>query len=141
MRTLYLRVRAASASAQRIAHFLAEHAGVTKVRYPGLPHCHGHEIAQRQMQGGYGGMLSFEVAGGESGALAVANALRVITPATSLGGLESLIEHRYSIEPAITAIPPGLLRLAVGIEHSDDLIDDLRQALELATAAGTNQSG
>jgi len=129
MRTLYLRVRTASASALRIAEHFHGHAGVTEVLYPGLPTSHGHEIASRQMHGGYGGMLSIRVAGGEQAAIAVAANTELWKRATSLGGVESLIEHRASAEGAGTPAPLDLLRLSVGIEHVDDLIADLERGL------------
>ncbi|MDP1647904.1 MAG: PLP-dependent aspartate aminotransferase family protein [Rubrivivax sp.] len=138
MRTLHLRVRAACASAQRIAEHFAAHARVAEVLYPGLPGCQGHEIAKAQMSGGYGGMLSIRVAankdGCEAAAIAAAAHVELWKRATSLGGTESLIEHRASVEGAGTPAPPDLLRLSVGIEHVDDLIEDLEQALQHAHA-------
>ena len=132
MRTLPLRVRAASASALRVALHFNGHPQVAEVLYPGLPGCHGHEIAKAQMKGGYGGMLSIRAAGGEAAAIAVAAHTKLWKRATSLGGTESLIEHRASVEGAGTPAPPDLLRLSAGIEHVDDLIADLEQALALA---------
>ena len=129
LRTLFLRVRAASASALAIAQHFEGHPLVTEVLYPGLPSSHGHEVAARQMTEGFGGMLSLRVAGGETAAIAVAAQTTLWKRATSLGGVESLIEHRASIEGAGSPVPPDLLRLSVGIEHVDDLIDDLEQAL------------
>jgi cystathionine gamma-synthase len=129
MRTLYLRVRAASASALRVAEHFDGHPLVSEVLYPGLPSSQGHEVSLRQMRGGFGGMLSVRVAGGEAAAIAVASRTRLWKRATSLGGVESLIEHRASIEGAGTPVPTDLLRLSVGIEHVDDLIADLEQAL------------
>jgi cystathionine gamma-synthase len=134
MRTLHLRVRAACASAQRIAEHFHAHALVAQVLYPGLPSCQGFEVSQRQMQGGFGGMMSIRVAGGEAVAIAVAAHTALWKRATSLGGVESLIEHRASVEGAGTPAPPDLLRLSVGIEHVDDLIADLEQALRQAHA-------
>ncbi len=135
LRTLHLRVRAASTSAQRIAeHFAASHAHVAQVLYPGLPADPGHAVACRQMQGGFGGMLSIRVRGGEAAAIAVAAHTRLWKRATSLGGTESLIEHRASVEGAGTPAPPDLLRLSVGLEHADDLVGDLEQALARAHA-------
>jgi cystathionine gamma-synthase len=131
MRTLALRVRTMSENALRIATFLEQHAAVERVRYPGLRGHPQHALAERQMAGGFGGLLSFEVRGGAEAALALAGRLRVIIRATSLGGVETLIEHRASIEPASTGVPPALLRLSVGIEDADDLIADLDQALSL----------
>jgi cystathionine gamma-synthase len=129
MRTLYLRVRTASASAMRIAEHLSGHPGVVEVLYPGLATSRGHELAARQMRGGFGGMLSIRIAGGEDAAIAVAAKTKLWKRATSLGGVESLIEHRASVEGAGTPVPLDLLRLSVGIEHVDDLIADLEQAL------------
>jgi hypothetical protein len=130
MRTLHLRVRAASTAAQRIAEHFQAHPLVAEVLYPGLPGCQGHVVARAQMQGGFGGMLSLRVRAGEAAAIAVAANTAVWKRATSLGGTESLIEHRASVEGAGTPAPPDLLRLSVGIEHVDDLIADLEQALE-----------
>jgi cystathionine gamma-synthase len=129
MRTLPLRVRHQSASALTIARAMAAHPGVREVLYPGLEGHVGHAIAARQMTGGFGGMLSVCVRGGEAAAIAVAAALKVWKRATSLGGVESLVEHRASIEGPSSPCPPDLLRLSVGLEHVDDLIDDLQQAL------------
>ncbi|BCX03289.1 MAG: cystathionine gamma-synthase [Candidatus Roseilinea sp.] len=127
--TLPYRVRAQSEGALRVAAFLAAHPRVTCVHHPGLPTHPGHALARRQMQGGFGGMLSFQVQGGEAEAMAVAAQVRLITRATSLGGVESLIEHRASVEGPETPTPRDLLRLSVGLEHPDDLIADLAQAL------------
>jgi cystathionine gamma-synthase len=99
------------------------------VLYPGLAGHPGHAVAARQMSGGFGGMLSIRVAGGEAAAIAAAARVGLWKRATSLGGVESLIEHRASIEGAGTPAPPDLLRLSVGIEDPADLIDDLDQAL------------
>jgi cystathionine gamma-synthase len=132
MRTLYLRVRCASASAQRIAEHFARHPRVEAVLYPGLPSASGHEIAARQMTGGFGGMLSLRTKGGEAAAVATAANVKLWKRATSLGGTESLIEHRASVEGAGTPAPPDLLRLSVGIEDAGDLIADLEQALAAA---------
>ncbi len=125
--TLPVRMRVAMESAARIAEFLASHSAVERVHYPGLASHPGHEIASRQMSG-FGAMLSFEVAGGEAAAMKLASRLRLITRATSLGGVESTIEHRRSIEGPDSVTPGGLLRLSVGLEHADDLIADLRDA-------------
>ena len=134
MRTLHLRVRAACASAQRISEHFSRHRGVAEVLYPGLPGNAGHAVARAQMTGGFGGMLSIRVKGGEAAAVAVAARTAIWKRATSLGGVESLIEHRASIEGAGTPAPPDLLRLSVGIEHVDDLIADLEQALGASRA-------
>ena len=130
MRTLYLRVRASSASALAIAGHVDGHPKVAAVLYPGLASHPGHDIATQQMQGGFGGMLSIRVKGGADEALAVSGALQVFKRATSLGGVESLVEHRASIEPADSPVPPDLLRLSVGIEDTGDLIVDLERGLE-----------
>jgi cystathionine gamma-synthase len=136
MRTLYLRVRAASQSAQAIAEHFEGHPDVEAVLYPGLPSAPGHAVAARQMEGGFGGMLSLRVkagaAGGEAAAIATAAHVQLWKRATSLGGTESLIEHRASVEGAGTPAPADLLRLSVGIEATSDLIEDLEQALRAA---------
>lgn len=128
LRTLAWRVRAQTANAAAVTAFLASHSGVSRVHYPGLGDHPGHDVAARQMRV-FGGMASFEVRGGRVEALAVAARCRIFTRATSLGGVESLIEHRASIEGPATRAPEGLLRLSIGLEHPDDLIDDLAQAL------------
>lgn len=133
IRTLPWRVRAQTESAGRIAHALESHPAVSVVHYPGLDSHAGHALASRQMRGP-GAMISFEVKGGRDAALATIARLRVITRATSLGGTESLIEHRASVEPPESRTPPALLRLSVGLEHPDDLIADLRDALAGAAA-------
>jgi len=132
MRTLYLRVRCASNSAQRIAELFARHALVSAVLYPGLTGSPDHTVAARQMRGGFGGMMSIRVRGGEAAAIVTAAHVALWKRATSLGGTESLIEHRASVEGAGTPAPPDLLRLSVGIEDCDDLIADLEQALQRA---------
>src|SRR5580658_10901139 len=129
MRTLDLRVAAACANAMELATRLMNHVGVAEVLYPGLPSHPGHEVARRQMRGGFGGMLSIRVRGGEAAAIATAANLQLWKRATSLGGVESLVEHRASIEGAGTPVPADLLRLSVGIEDAADLIADLDQAL------------
>ncbi len=134
MRTLHLRVRAACASAQRVAEHFHGHPLVAEVLYPGLPSCQGHAVAQAQMQGGFGGMLSIRARGGEAAAIAVAAKTQLWKRATSLGGTESLIEHRASVEGAGTPAPADLLRLSVGVEDGADLIQDLEQALRSAHA-------
>ncbi len=128
MRTLPLRMREMSRNAMTLATYLADHPQVESVLYPGLPDHPGHAIAAQQMTGGYGGLLSFVVKGGAGAALRATGRLEVFQRATSLGGVESLVEHRHTIEPH-TGIPEGLLRLSVGIEDADDLIADLAQAL------------
>jgi len=130
MRTLYVRVQKAADNALQLAQFLEKHPAVESVSYPGLKSHPGNSIAIKQMQGGFGGLLSFTVHGGAGAALKVAGALQLITSATSLGGVESLIEHRHSLEPAENMIPENQLRLSVGIESVEDLIEDLGSALE-----------
>ena len=132
MRTLAIRVERASRTAQQIAEYFSGHRHVAAILYPGLPDFPGHDIACRQMTGGFGGMLSIRVAGGEAAAIATAAAVGLWKRATSLGGVESLIEHRRSVEDAESLCPPDLLRLSVGLEHPEDLIDDLAQALARA---------
>lgn len=128
VRSLPYRMRAHSENAVAIARFLRTHPAVEAVHYPGLAEHPGHDVAAQQMAL-FGGVLSFQVRGGSEAALAVAGKLRICTRATSLGGTESLIEHRASIEGAGTRTPETLLRLSVGLEHPDDLIEDLAQAL------------
>jgi len=130
MRTLSVRAERASQNAQRLAEFLESHEKVEQVLYPGLESHPGHTIATAQMHGGFGSLFSFLVAGDAQAALSVAGKLNLIVLATSLGGVETLIEHRYSVEPPETQVPTNLLRLAVGIEDVDDLLNDLQQALE-----------
>lgn len=128
MRTLPLRIERMCENAQKIAEFLLAHDQVEDVFYPGLPEFTGHTVASRQMTGGYGCLLSVLVKGGAAEALAAAGRLNLFHRATSLGGVESLVEHRHTIEPH-TGIPENLLRLSIGIEDADDLIADLDQAL------------
>ena len=129
--TLACRVRASTASAAAIADFLVSHPKVARTRYPGRADHPDHATASAQMRG-YGGMISFEVVGGEAAAMRVAANVELFTRATSLGGVESLIEHRASIEGPESKTPPGLLRLSIGLEHRDDLIADLDRALGAA---------
>ena len=129
MRTLYIRVRACSASAQAIAEHFHGHPKIARVLYPGLPGHPGHDVAARQMTGGFGGMLSLRVAGGAAEALRLSAACRLFKRATSLGGVESLIEHRAGIEGPDSPVPDDLLRLSVGIEDTGDLIADLERGL------------
>jgi cystathionine gamma-synthase len=129
MRTLFLRVSASCRGAQRVAEALAAHAGVTRVFHPGLEDHPGHAVAARQMHGGFGCLVSFRVPGGEAAARSVAERLELFRDATSLGGVESLVEHRASVEGEGTPVPDDLLRLSVGIEDPDDLVEDLRAAL------------
>lgn len=128
IRTLPYRMRAHSENAGRLAHFLEQHEGVEAVHYPGLKSHAAHEIAKKQMSM-FGGMLSFQVHGARAEAFAVASRVKLFTRATSLGGPESLIEHRASVEGPHTRAPENLLRVSVGLEHPDDLIEDLEQAL------------
>ncbi len=132
MRTLFPRVKTACAGAQKLAEAMSAHPGIAQVLYPGLSNFRGHAVAARQMQGGYGGMLSIRVKGGEAAAIRTAANVRVWKRATSLGGVESLVEHRASVEGPDTPCPPDLLRLSVGIEDPDDLIADLSQSLDAA---------
>ncbi|HLW92987.1 MAG TPA: PLP-dependent aspartate aminotransferase family protein [Roseiarcus sp.] len=129
MRTLDLRVNAACKSALDLAERLSNHAGVASVLYPGLPTHPGHDLARRQMRGGFGGMLSIRARGGEKAAIAAAARVKLWKRATSLGGVESLIEHRATIEGPGSPCPPDLLRLSVGVEDVEDLWRDLDQAL------------
>ncbi|HVI49774.1 MAG TPA: aminotransferase class I/II-fold pyridoxal phosphate-dependent enzyme [Candidatus Sulfotelmatobacter sp.] len=129
LRTLFPRVKWQSASALALAERLSKHPGVAQVLYPGLPDFPGHALAQRQMQGGFGGMLSVRIKGGRAAAVAVAATVQTWKRATSLGGVESLIEHRASIEGPTSPIPDDLLRLSVGLEAPEDLFADLAQAL------------
>jgi cystathionine gamma-synthase len=133
LQTLPHRVQAQAASAQRLAEFLSQHEAVERVLYPGLAEHPGHAIAAQQMSG-YGGLLSMLVKGDQATAMAVAAAVKIFTRATSFGGPHSLIEHRASIEAPGTQTPQNLLRLSVGLEHPDDLIADLDQALRQAHA-------
>jgi cystathionine gamma-synthase len=126
--TLPWRVRAQSENAMRVAHFLNQHRAVEKVHYPGLPEHPGHKVAARQMSM-FGGMLSFQVRGSREAALGVAAQCQLFIRATSLGGAHSLIEHRASVEGPATRTPENLLRVSIGLEHADDLIADLEQAL------------
>ena len=126
--TLPYRMQAHCANAQKVAEFLQAHDKVSMVHYPGLQGNPFHALASKQMSG-FGGMLSFEVKGGKDAAMALAAHVEIFTRATSLGGVESLIEHRASIEGPESKTPQGLLRVSVGLEHADDLIDDLSSAL------------
>jgi cystathionine gamma-synthase len=128
MQTLPWRMRAHSENAMIVANFLAQHREAERVHYPGLPSHPGHEIATKQMSM-FGGMLSFEVRGGREPAMKAAAKTKIFTRATSLGGVESLFEHRASIEGPGTTSPEGLLRVSIGLENADDLIEDLDQAL------------
>src|SRR5881397_845897 len=128
IRTLPYRVRGHSENALRVATFLHDHPKVEAVHYPGLATHAAHDVARRQMTA-FGGMVSVQVRGDRSRAMDVAAKLRVFTRATSFGGTESLVEHRASIEGAGTRTPENLLRLSIGLEHPEDLMEDLEQAL------------
>ncbi len=129
MRTLAVRVQRQSRTALALARWLEAQPSVTRVRYPGLPSHPQHDVAARQMRGGFGGMLSIHVKGGAEGALSVASRARVFIRATSLGGTESLIEHRATAEGEGSVAPPDLLRLSIGLEDEADLLADLERAL------------
>ncbi len=128
IRTLPWRMRAHCDNAMRVAQFLHAHPAIERVNYPGLASHPAHELATRQMSA-FGGMMSIELAGGQAAALALTGRLELFTRATSLGGTESLIEHRFSVEGPGTLAPPNLLRVSIGLEHPDDLIEDLDRAL------------
>lgn len=136
MRTLYVRVPAACRNAEKIAAHFAKHPRVAAVLYPGLPSNPYHTVAAKQMSGGFGGMLSIRVKGGEAAAIAVAARVQLWKRATSLGGVESLIEHRASIEGIGSPAPVDMLRLSTGIEDAGDLIADLEQALSADGSTG-----
>jgi cystathionine gamma-synthase len=129
LRTLHVRVRHQSASALTIAEHFARHPAIVQVLYPGLPSHPGHAVAARQMQGGFGGMLSLRITGGQAAAIAAAGRMRVWKRATSLGGVESLVEHRSSIEGPGSRCPSDLLRFSVGLESTADLVGDIEDAL------------
>lgn len=129
IRTLSLRMKAHCESAMKIAAYLAQHPRIERVLYPGLPEDSGHAIAKKQMIGGFGGMISVLVKGDSKKALEISNRLRYFTSATSLGGVESLVEHRRSVEGPASNAPDNLLRLSIGLEHVDDLLEDWEQAL------------
>ena len=129
MRTLHVRFERQAANALAIARHFEHHPRLKAVLYPGLESHPGHAVARQQMTGGFGAMLSLLVAGGAQDAKRVATRTRLFVPATSLGGVESLIEHRASVEGPHSAVPENLLRLSVGIERADELISDLEQAL------------
>jgi cystathionine gamma-synthase len=135
MRTLEPRVKTATESAVLLATWLRRHPGVAAVLYPGLPDHSGHAVAARQMSG-YGAMLSIRLRGGERAAIAAAARVRLWKRATSLGGVESLIEHRASVEGPSSPCPPDLLRLSVGLEDPEDLFADLARALLTLSGAG-----
>jgi cystathionine gamma-synthase len=133
LKTLAIRMEQHSNNAERVVEFLTQHPRVTHVYYPGLADHPGHEIAAKQMRR-FGGMVSFTVAGGEAAALDVCRRTRLFTLAESLGGVESLIEHpgrmtHASVADSVLEVPDDLVRLSVGIEDADDLVEDLRLAL------------
>lgn len=132
LRTLPLRHDRACTSALALAIHLDEHDAVTEVLYPGLPDHPGHATAAQQCTRGFGALLSIRVRGGAEVARRVATRLRLAVPATSLGGVETLVEHRASVEQGVTDVPQDLLRISVGIEHVDDLLADLTDALAVA---------
>jgi len=134
MRTLALRFDRASENALCLARHFADHPAVERVLYPGLETHPGHEVARRQMHGGFGGMMSICVRGGAAEAKRVAGAVRTMVPATSLGGVETLIEHRATVQGPDSPVAPNLLRISVGIEAAEDLIADLEQALSTILA-------
>jgi cystathionine gamma-synthase len=129
LRTLFVRVERASSTALELARRLDAHPGVSRVLYPALERHPGHAVAARQMRGGFGSLLSIQVGGGAERALAVASRLELFVRATSLGGVESLVEHRATIEGPSSPAPDDLLRLSIGLEHVDDLWADLERAL------------
>lgn len=129
LRTLFVRVERCCANAMTIAQHFENHPAIAQVCYPGLENDPGHAVASRQMEGGYGGMLSLRMKGGSEAALAMIVKLKNFHRATSLGGVESLIEHRHTVESPDTEVPDDLLRLSIGLEAVDDLIEDLEQAL------------
>ena len=130
MRTLSIRFERSSENALRIARHFEKHPKLEKMLYPGLESHPGHEIAKRQMTRGFGGMMSLLVKGGASEAKKLATKLQLFVSATSLGGVESLVEHRASVEGPMSRVPPNLLRLSVGIEDAEDLILDIERGLE-----------
>jgi cystathionine gamma-synthase len=134
IRTLPWRMRAHCENAMLVARYLETHPAIEKVHYPGLESHSGHEIARKQMND-FGGMMSIQLVGGEKAALDLTRKLTLFTRATSLGGTESLIEHRASVEGPATMAPVNLLRVSIGLEHPDDLVDDLRQALDTLPVA------
>ncbi|HSA92843.1 MAG TPA: PLP-dependent transferase [Terriglobales bacterium] len=129
IQTLPYRVRAQAANALRIAEFLEKQPAVERVRYPGLKSHPGHAIAAKQMKGGFGGLVSVQIKGGAKEALAFAAQLKLITRATSLGGVHSNVDHRKSVEPPDSKTPENLLRFSMGLEHVDDLLADVERAL------------
>ncbi len=129
LRTLFLRYNQATGNALAIARHFSNHPKIERVLYPGLASQNGHAIAKKQMTGGYGGMLSLLVKADLEGARRFCTLLKVIAPATSLGGVESLAEHRKTVEGPTSSLPDNLVRVSVGIENVNDLIADIDQAL------------
>lgn len=127
--TYPLRMKKHAENAQQLAEFLESHPAIEKVHYPGLLSNTYHELASKQMHGGYGGMLSILIKGGAEEALRLASRLKLVCHATSLGGVESLVDHRQTAEGVHSLSPPNLLRVSVGLEHISDLIADFEQAL------------
>ena len=128
-RTLAARMRIHSENGRRVAEFLQSHPAVSRVHYPGLAHHPGHTVAAVQMSD-FGGMLSFEVAAGKEAAIDVVRRVKLFVRATSLGGVESLMEHRWSTEGPGSTTPENLIRVSLGLEHSEDLVEDLSDALK-----------
>jgi cystathionine gamma-synthase len=126
--TFPIRMQAHGANAQKLAEYLAQHQKVEKVMYPGLPNNEYHEVSKKQMQNGFGGMMSILVKGNETISLRFASKLKLVKHATSLGGVETLVDHRRSAEGVHSNSPQNLIRISVGIEHIDDLIADFEQA-------------
>jgi cystathionine gamma-synthase len=127
--TFPIRMRVHAENAQKLAEYLEKHPKIEKVHYPGLKSNEFHKIAKKQMQGGFSGMLSILVQGGAEAALKLASHFKLIKHATSLGGVETLVDHRQTAEGAHSVSPPNLLRVSVGVENIDDLIKDFEQAL------------
>ncbi len=130
IKTLYLRVMQQTKNAFRLAKFLNQHPKIERVNYPGLKSHPQHQLAQKQMTGGFGAMLSIQIIGDAQNAMQLTGRLKLFTTATSLGGVESLVEHRKSIEGPNSPTPDNLLRISVGLENVDDLIADWKQALK-----------
>jgi cystathionine gamma-synthase len=131
LKTLPLRMREHSASALALAQKLEKHIAIEKVHYPGLASHPQHALAKRQMPHGFSGMISIQIKGDEANARKVASSLKLFQQATSLGGVESLAEHRKSIEGPDSKTPGNLVRLSIGLEHVDDLWEDLDQVLSV----------
>jgi cystathionine gamma-synthase len=128
IRTLACRVERQSANALAVARSLEGNPGIRSVHYPGLESDPGHAVAKGQMSA-FGAMMSLRIAGGREGAVRAASRVKLFRNATSLGGVESLLEHRRSVESPDSTTPDDLIRVSIGLEHPDDLIEDLRQAV------------